>query len=177
MDMRSFLDQKRKKWEYREALNGVSQPWCVQVQLPDGHLGYRLWWYTRPSYIKQQGLGLNEASTTPTCCYTQETETPTVEKNLPNNLAELSEKPLAMTNFSLNVELETINLSDDLSVQRPTSVNVTLPPLEKAQFISLLKEYIDVFAWEYYEMPGLDPNLIAYAPNMEPGAKLVVQPM
>ena len=26
-------------------------------------------------------------------------------------------------------------------------------------------------------MPDLDPNLIAYAPNMEPGAKLVVQPM
>ena len=68
----------------------------------------------RPSYIKQQGLGLNEASTIPTCCYTQETETPTVEKNLPNSLAELSEKPLAMTNFSLNVELETINLSDIL---------------------------------------------------------------
>ena len=26
-------------------------------------------------------------------------------------------------------------------------------------------------------MPSLDPNLIAYAPNVEPGAKLVVQPM
>ena len=51
-----------------------------------------------------------------------------------------------MTNFSLDVELETINLNDDPNVQRPTSVNATLPPLEKAQLISLLKEYIDVFA-------------------------------
>ena len=40
-----------------------------------------------------------------------------VEKSLPGNLAELSEEPLAVTNFSLNVELETINLSDDPSVQ------------------------------------------------------------
>ena len=44
------------------------------------------------------------------------------------------------------MELETINLDDDPNVQRPTSVNAALPPLEKAQLISLLKEYIDVFA-------------------------------
>ena len=75
------------------------------------------------------------------------------------------------------MELETINLNDDPNVQRPTSVNATLPSLEKAQLISLLKEYINVFAWEYYEMLGLDPNLAAHALNVEPGAKPVVQPM
>ena len=41
IDMRSFLDQRKKKRERREA-NSVSQPHCVQVQLPDGRLGYRL---------------------------------------------------------------------------------------------------------------------------------------
>ena len=56
-------------------------------------------------------------------------------------------------------------------------MNATLPPLEKAQLISLLKEYIDVFAWEYHEMPNLDSNLVAHALNEEPGAKPVVQPM
>ena len=120
---------------------------------------------------------MNEESTTPTCCYTQEKETPAVEENLPNSLAELSEEPPEVTNFSPNVELETINLSDDPNVQRPTSVNATLPLLEKAQLISLLKEYIDVFTWEYHEMPSLDPNLVAHALNVEPGAKPVVQPM
>ena len=53
-------------------------------------------------------------------------------------------------------------------------MNATLPSLEKAQLISLLKEYIDVFAWEYYEMLDLDPNLVAYALNVEPGTKPVV---
>ena len=52
-----------------------------------------------------------------------------------------------------------------------------MPPLEKAHLISLLKEYIDVFAWEYHEMPGLDPNLVAHALNVELGAKPVVRPM
>ena len=41
IDMRYFLDQRKKKRERREA-NSVSQPHCVQVQLPDGRLGYRL---------------------------------------------------------------------------------------------------------------------------------------
>ena len=144
--MRSFLDKRKKKRERGETSSGASQPRWVQVQLLDGRLGYRLWWYARPSCLKQKGLGLNEESTTPTCCYTQETETPAVEKNLPSSLTELSKESPAVTNFSLDVELETINLSDDPNVQQPISVNATLPPLEKAQLISLLKEYIDVFA-------------------------------
>ena len=69
-----------------------------------------------PSYLKQKGPGLNEASTTPTCYYTQEIETPAVEENLPSSLAEQFEEPSAITNFSPDMELETINLSDDLNV-------------------------------------------------------------
>jgi len=56
-------------------------------------------------------------------------------------------------------------------------MNATLPLLEKAQLISLLKKYIDVFAWKYHEMPGLDPNLVAHALNVELGAKPIVQPI
>ena len=82
------------------------------------------------------------------------------KKNLPNSLTELSKEPPTVTNFSPDVELETINLSDDPDVQWQTLVNATLPLLEKAHLISLLKEYIDVFVWEYNEMPSLDPNLV-----------------
>ena len=172
--MRYFLDQRKKKSLHGETPSGVSQPQCVQIQLPDGRLGYRLWWYTRHSCLEQKGPGLNEASTTPTCYYTQETEIPAIEENLPGSLAELSKESPTVTNFSLDVELESINLSDDPSIQQPTLVNATLPPLEKAQLISPLKEYINVFAWKYPKMPGLDPNLVAHALNVEPGAKPVV---
>ena len=72
------------------------------------------------------------------------------------------------------MELETINLSDDPHVQQPTSVNATLPAPKKAQLISLLKEYVDVFTWKCHEMSSLDPNLVAHALNVEPGAKPVV---
>ena len=175
--MRSFLDQRKKKRERGETSSGALQPRYVQVQLPDGRLGYHLWRYAGPSCLKQKGLGLNEARTTPTYRFTLETETPTIEENLPSSLAELFEEPPTIANFSPDMELETINLDDDPNVQRPTSVNAALPPLEKAQLISLLKEYIDVFAWEYHEMPGLDPNLVAHALNVELRAKPVVQHM
>nr|POF27000.1 hypothetical protein CFP56_40366 [Quercus suber] len=42
IDMGYFLDQRKKKREHRETLNDVSQPRCVQIQLLDGRLGYRL---------------------------------------------------------------------------------------------------------------------------------------
>uniref|UniRef100_A0A2N9ENF4 Integrase catalytic domain-containing protein n=1 Tax=Fagus sylvatica TaxID=28930 RepID=A0A2N9ENF4_FAGSY len=40
-----------------------------------------------------------------------------------------------------------------------------------------LEEYQDVFAWQYNEMPGIDPKLVAHSLNVEPGTKPVVQPM
>uniref|UniRef100_A0A2N9F9Z4 RNA-directed DNA polymerase n=1 Tax=Fagus sylvatica TaxID=28930 RepID=A0A2N9F9Z4_FAGSY len=49
-------------------------------------------------------------------------------------------------------------------------------PGERACFINLLKEYQDVFAWKYDEMPGIDPGLVAHSLNVEPGTKPVVQP-
>ena len=54
-------------------------------------------------------------------------------------------------------ELETINLSNDPNVELPISISSLLSLSEKTQLISLLKEYRDVFAWQYEKMPGLDP--------------------
>ena len=35
---------------------------------------------------------------------------------------------------------------------------------------------MDVFTWNYDEMPGLDPGLVVHALNVDPGVKLVIQP-
>ena len=42
--------------------------------------------------------------------------------------------------------------------------------------ILLLKEFKDVFAWDYNEMPGLDPRLVVHTLNVDPEAKPVAQP-
>ena len=46
---------------------------------------------------------------------------------------------------------------------------------EKSELILLLKEFKDVFAWDYSEMPGLDLGLVVYTLNLNPEAKLVAQ--
>ena len=33
------------------------------------------------------------------------------------------------------------------------------------------KEFKDIFIWDYSEMPGLDPELVVHALNMDPKAK------
>ncbi|BFG30169.1 hypothetical protein CerSpe_164430 [Prunus speciosa] len=73
-------------------------------------------------------------------------------------------------------QLETINLSDDPSVQRPISISVRLAWEEKEALVSLLKEFRDVFAWTYEEMLGLNPKLVSHTLNIELGTKPVVQP-
>ena len=42
--------------------------------------------------------------------------------------------------------------------------------------ILLLKEYKDVFAWNYSEMPGLDPGLVMHTLKVDLEARPVAQP-
>ena len=74
-------------------------------------------------------------------------------------------------------ELEVINLSDDLDVNKPISISMSLSAEERKCLIDLLHEYKDVFAWDYDEMPGIDPGFVAHSLNVEPGTRPVMQPM
>ena len=42
----------------------------------------------------------------------------------------------------------------------PMYVSAKLDPEYKWELIDLLKEFKDCFAWEYYEMPGLDRSIV-----------------
>jgi len=46
---------------------------------------------------------------------------------------------------------------------------------EKAEIILLLKEFRDVFAWDYSEMSRLDPRLVVHTLNVDPEATPVAQ--
>ena len=52
---------------------------------------------------------------------------------------------------------------------RPTYISAKLDPEYKQELINLLKEYQDCFAWEYYEMPGLDRSIVEYRLPIKPG--------
>ena len=71
-------------------------------------------------------------------------------------------------------ELEVINLSSDPNVYRSVSISAALSVEERMHLVELLKEYQDVFAWQYDEMPGIDPKLVAHFLNVEPGTRPMV---
>ena len=55
-------------------------------------------------------------------------------------------------------------------------VETQLPPSKKEKLIVFLKINIDVFAWNAYEAPGVDPNFICHHLNVSPSAIPKKQP-
>ena len=70
-------------------------------------------------------------------------------------------------------ELEEVDLGSGSQEPRPISISASLTKKEKSELVLLLKEFKDVFAWNYSKMPGLDPRLIAYMLNVDLQAKPV----
>ena len=73
-------------------------------------------------------------------------------------------------------ELEEVDLGSSSQEPRPISISANLTEKEKSELILLLKEFNDVFAWDYSEILGLDLGLVTHTLNVDPEAKLVAQP-
>ena len=70
--------------------------------------------------------------------------------------------------FTSADELEEIDIGPE-DRPRPTYVSAKLDPKYKQELIVLLKEFKDCFAWEYYEMPGLDRSIVEHQLPIKPG--------
>lgn len=58
-------------------------------------------------------------------------------------------------------QLETINLGSDED-KKEVKIGAALEEDVKKGLIELLKEYVDVFAWSYADMPGLDTYIVTH---------------
>ena len=67
--------------------------------------------------------------------------------------------------------MEEVDLGSSSQEPRPISISASLIEKEKSELILLLKEFRDVFAWDYSEMPGLDPRLMVHMLNVDLEAK------
>ena len=56
-------------------------------------------------------------------------------------------------------------------------VGSELPPQEKEELIEFLRENVDVFAWDAYEAPGVDPSFICHHLNVNPSVTPKKQPL
>nr|AAM74403.1 Putative retroelement [Oryza sativa Japonica Group] len=71
--------------------------------------------------------------------------------------------------------LEEVDIGDETK-PRPTFVNKNMKADYKVKIIELLKEYVDCFAWEYHEMPGLSRELVEHRLPIKPGFRPYKQP-
>ncbi len=69
---------------------------------------------------------------------------------------------------------EVFNLGDSQDVKE-VKIGTLFPPEEKEELVHLLKEYVDVFAWSYQDMPGLSSDIVLHKIPLKPGAKPVRQ--
>ena len=58
---------------------------------------------------------------------------------------------------------------------RELRIGSSLSPNEKSRLIDLLRSYLDVFAWSYEDMSGLDPTIVQHHLSILPHARLVKQ--
>ena len=58
-----------------------------------------------------------------------------------------------------------VNLGNK-ATPKPLFISESLSPSEKEDLISLVLEYIDVFAWNYEDMPGLVPQVAMHYLNI-----------
>ena len=58
---------------------------------------------------------------------------------------------------------------------RLTFTSASLPPRVQEKLKTLLLEYVDCFAWNYHEMPGLDPEVTVHNHKIDPEFKPVKQ--
>ena len=70
--------------------------------------------------------------------------------------------------FTSAAALEAVDFGDG-DRPRPTFISAKLYPEYKQKLVKLLEVYKDCFAWEYYEMPGLDRSIVEHRSPIKPG--------
>ena len=71
-------------------------------------------------------------------------------------------------------ELKELNLGT-VDEAHPIFISALLTPAEEKEYLELLIEYKDVFAWTYKEMPGLDPIVAVHRLAIKQEARPVKQ--
>jgi hypothetical protein len=59
--------------------------------------------------------------------------------------------------------------------KKEIKIGASLEANVKKQVIELLKEYVDIFAWSYRDMPGLDTDIVVHRLPLKPECQPIKQ--
>jgi hypothetical protein len=72
-------------------------------------------------------------------------------------------------------ELEIVNLANEGEEPREVKIGTRCAAEQKEALIALLREFHEIFAWSYQDMPGLDTNIVVHKIPLKPECKPVKQ--
>ena len=84
-------------------------------------------------------------------------------------LQQLKPSVLSIEKLAEEVECEDlvkVTIGDDL--EKFFQIGSQLPQKEREELVEFLKQNMDVFAWNAYEAPGVDPEFICHHLNVNP---------
>jgi len=68
--------------------------------------------------------------------------------------------------------LETVNLGED-GEEKHVKIGISMTKEMQERLYSLLREFKDVFAWSYQDMPGLDPDVVQHKLPLKPECSMI----
>jgi hypothetical protein len=71
--------------------------------------------------------------------------------------------------------LEIINLANEGEEPREVKIGTRCAAEQKEALIALLREFHEIFAWSYQDMPGLDTDIVVHKIPLKPECKPVKQ--
>uniref|UniRef100_A0A2N9F0S4 Uncharacterized protein n=1 Tax=Fagus sylvatica TaxID=28930 RepID=A0A2N9F0S4_FAGSY len=72
-------------------------------------------------------------------------------------------------------ELEIINLAEEREEPKEVKIGTRFTAEQREAFITLLREFCEIFAWSYQDMPGLDTDIVVHKIPLKPECKPVKQ--
>jgi hypothetical protein len=98
------------------------------------------------------------------------------EIELPNDILEALEKQDEGSKINIE-ELEVVNLAKEGEEPKEVKIGTHFTIEQKDALITLLREFCEIFAWSYQDMPGLDTDIVVHQIPLKPECKPVRQVM
>jgi hypothetical protein len=96
------------------------------------------------------------------------------EVELPNDILEALERQDEGSKPNIE-ELEIINLAEEGEEPKEVKIGTRSTIEQKEALIALLREFHEIFAWSYQDMPGLDTDIVVHKIPLKPECKPVKQ--
>ena len=138
-------------------------------------------------YVLFYRIYSNSQVGTSSCCYNEGINDMNETIELENDIEGLEEIPslpcdiLEALNreserFEPNIEeTKVVNLADEGKNEKPVKIGVNFPKGMKPELIAPLKEFREIFAWSYQDMPGLDTEIVEHRIPVKPECPPVQQ--